>query len=93
MEKVQEYWGRRRLEAQVEAGRGEISILNLSNDWLDVQRKDQEEMDEMMDVTGAGMGQEKSEMSLGEEDQFMDVLLESLLVLPRRWTPQSAPVE
>ena len=27
-------------------------------------------------------GQEKSEMSLGEEEQFMDVLLESLLVLP-----------
>ena len=42
--------------AQMEVIRGGISILNLSNDWLEwmeVETDDHWEMDMMMDMTGA----------------------------------------
>ena len=35
LNKISEYWKRRRLEAQMEVVRGGISILNLSTDWLE----------------------------------------------------------
>ena len=53
IERIKKYWSRRRLEAQVEAVRDQMSFLNLSNDWLDMEVKDHEEMDTMMGGTGA----------------------------------------
>ena len=44
-EKLRKYWKVKREEAQLESVRGQISILNLSNEWLDVEMHDQEEME------------------------------------------------
>ena len=41
-EKVKEYWMRKQMEAQVEAVRGQITNLNLSNDWPHVELQDHE---------------------------------------------------
>ena len=51
-EKVRKYWMGKREETQLEAVRGQISILNLSNEWLDVEMHNHEEMDMLMNVTG-----------------------------------------
>ena len=53
--------------------------MNLSNEWLDVEMHDNEEMDMLMDVTGAVVGMEESTLSLGREEHQMDELMESVM--------------
>ena len=77
-EKLRKYWKGKREEAQLEAVRGQISILNLSNEWLDVEMHDHKEMDKLMNVTGAVMGMEESTLSLNREEHVMDELMESV---------------
>ena len=55
-EKLRKYWKVKREEAQLEAVRGQISILNLSNEWLDVEMHYHEEMDKLINVAGAVVG-------------------------------------
>ena len=50
--------------------RDRVVALNLSTEWVDVEMMDNEEMDEMMDVTGAVVGIEESNLSLGKEEQW-----------------------
>ena len=54
-------------------------MLNLSNEWLDVEMHDHEEMDMLMDVTGAVVGMEESTLSLNREEHIMDELMESVM--------------
>ena len=39
-------------------------------------------MDKMMDVTGALVCMEESDLSLGREEHFMDVIIEAVMVQP-----------
>ena len=46
-----------------------MSILNLSEDWLqmmEIETEDHREMDKMMDVAGAVLDVVESEMSIGK---------------------------
>ena len=77
-EKVKEYWRGKRLDIQLEEVRDRVIALNLSTEWVDVEMMDNEEMDEMMDVTGAVVGMEESNLSLGKEEHWMDEMIMSL---------------
>ena len=69
----------------MEAVRDRMSILNLSNKWLEMEietedhREMDREMDMMMDVTGAVLDVDKYAMSIGEEELMMDVLMKTLV--------------
>ena len=65
----------------MEAVRDRMSILNLSNKWLEmeIETEDHREMDMMMDVTGAVLDVDKYAMSIGEEELMMDVLMKTLV--------------
>ena len=65
----------------MEAVRNGMSILNLSNKWLEmeIETEDHREMDMMMDVTGAVLDVDKYAMSIGEEELMMDVLMKTLV--------------
>ena len=77
-EKLRKYWDGKREEAKLEAPRGQMSILNLSNEWLDVEMHYHEEMDTMMNVTGAVVAMEESTLSLNREEMLLDELMESV---------------
>jgi hypothetical protein len=72
---IRKYWKVRREEAQLEAVRGQISILNLSNEWLDVELHGHKDMGKLMNAV---MGMEESTLSLNKEEHVMDKLMESL---------------
>ena len=77
--KISEYWNKRRLDAQMEAVRGGISILNLSTDWLEwmeVETDDHREMDMMMDMTGAVL--DMTRISIAEEELILEELMTTL---------------
>jgi hypothetical protein len=63
---VKEYWRGRRVDIQLEAVRDRITALNISTEWVDVEMMDHEEMDMMMDVTGAAVDMEESNLSLSK---------------------------
>ena len=80
--RVKEYWRGRRVDIQLEAVRDRITALNISNEWVDVEMMDHEEMDKMMDVTGAVVDMEESNLSLSKEEHWMDELMLSVMDRP-----------
>ena len=78
-ERIEEYWRGKRLEIRMEGVRDSLSNLNLSTELVDVEMGDHKLMDRMMDMTGAVVPMERSELSLGMEEQFMDALMQSLM--------------
>ena len=78
-ERIEEYWRGKRLEIRMEGVRDGLSNLNLSTELVDVEMGDHKLMDRMMDMTGAVVSMERSELSLGMEEQFMDALMHSVM--------------
>ena len=92
--RVKEYWRGRRVDIQLEAVRDRITALNISNEWVDVEMMDHEEMDKMMDVTGAVVDMEESNLSLSKEEHWMDELMLSVMDRPEvmEATPNSVNI-
>ena len=81
-DRVNEYWRGKRVDIQLEAVRDRITALNISTEWVDVKMMDHEEMDKMMDVTGAVVDMEESNLSLSKEEHWMDELMLSVMDRP-----------
>ena len=77
--RVKEYWRGWRVDIQLEEVRDRVTALNLLTEWVDVKMMDNEEMDEMMDVTGAVVDMEESNLSLGKEEHWMDEMMMSVI--------------
>ena len=73
--KVKKYWRKKRLNIQLEEVNDKVGALNLSTEWVDVDMMDNEEMDMMMDMTGAVLEVEEMNLSLSKEEQLLDVLM------------------
>ena len=67
------------MDIQLEEVRDRVTALNLSTEWVDVEMMDNEEMDKMMDVTGAVVDMEESNLSLGKEEHWMDEMMMSVI--------------
>ena len=78
-DKVKEYWRGKRLNIQLEEVNDKVGALNLSTEWVDVEMMDNEEMDMMMDMTGAVLDVEELNLSLAKEEQLLDVLMMSVI--------------
>ena len=75
-ERVKEYWWGRRMEIQVE------EVRDSSTEWVDVEIMDNEEMDDMKDVTGAVVDINEPNLSLGKEEHWMDEMMLSVIDWP-----------
>ena len=66
LDSIKKYSSKRRLEAAMEAVREGMSILNLSEDWLEmmvIETRDQREIENMMDVTWSVLDVDESRIS------------------------------
>ena len=66
------------MDIQLEEVRGRVTALNISTEWVDVEMMDNEEMDKMIDVTGAVVYMEEFDLSLEREEHLMDEMMESV---------------
>ena len=78
-DKVKEYWRGKRLNIQLEEVNDRVGALNLSTEWVDVERMDNEEMDVMMDMTEAVVDVDELNLSLAKDEQWLDVLMMSVI--------------